>query len=51
MEFRRDLIFSIPQYGDETGKGLLTLGESKIIQLENGKSVELLPYLIENHCI
>ena len=35
---------SISQYNDQS-YGLLTLGESKIIQLENGKNVELLPYL------
>ncbi len=51
MEFRTDLVYSIPQYGDpKKGKGLLTLGESKVIQLEDGKNVELLPYLLETHC-
>ena len=48
MEFRTDLVYSIPQYGRE-GRGLLTLGESKLIQLENGNNIELLPYLIETH--
>lgn len=49
MEFRTDLVYSIPQYGGQ-GHGLLTLGESKVIELENGKSVELLPYLLQTHC-
>ncbi len=49
MEFRKDLVYSIPQYGGQ-GHGLLTLGESKTIQLENGKSIELLPYLLQTHC-
>lgn len=49
MEFREDLVFSIPQYGGE-GKGLLTLGEFKTIQLENGKQMELYPYLLQTHC-
>lgn len=46
MELRRDLEFSISEYGDYK-KGLLTLGESQVIQLENGKTIELLPYLLE----
>lgn len=49
MEFRTDLVYSISQYNDQN-YGLLTLGESKIIQLENGKNVELLPYLLQTHC-
>ena len=36
--------------GGGTGKGLLTLGESEVIQLDNGKSIELLPYLLQTHC-
>lgn len=34
MEFHTDLIYSIPQY-EGKGHGLLTLGEPRIIQLEN----------------
>ncbi len=49
MEFRTDLVYSIPQYG-ETGHGLLTLGEPRIIQLENSQKIELLPYLLQTHC-
>lgn len=49
MEFRTDLVYSIPLYGGQR-HGLLTLGEAKTIQLENGKSVELLPYLLQTHC-
>jgi GNAT superfamily N-acetyltransferase len=49
MEFRTDLVYSIPQYGGQ-GQGLLTLGESKTIQLENGKNIELQPYLLQTHC-
>lgn len=49
MEFHRDFVYSIPQYGG-TVEGLLTLGESKIIQLEDGRRVELLPYLLQTHC-
>lgn len=48
MEFRTDLVFSVPQYSN-TSKGLLTLGEFKTVQLDNGQSIELLPYLIETH--
>lgn len=48
MELRNDLMFSEPLYSDNR-KGLLTLGESRIIQLVDGKYVELLPYLIDQH--
>lgn len=47
MEFRRDLVYSVPKYGGKEGSGLLTLGEFKVIQLDNGKNIELLPYLIQ----
>lgn len=50
MEFRKDLVYSIPLYGGGQGKGLLTLGESKIITLDDGKNIELLPYLLDTHC-
>lgn len=46
MEFRTDLIYSVPQYGGN-GKGLLTLGDYKTVQLENGRNIELLPYLLQ----
>lgn len=49
MEFRTDLMYSIPEYGTIT-RGLQTLGESKIIQLANGRMIYLLPYLLETHC-
>lgn len=47
MEFRRDLVYSVPKYGGKESSGLLTLGEFKVIQLDNGKNIELLPYLIQ----
>lgn len=50
MEFRTDLVYSIPLYGNKKGTGLLTLGESKVIKLESGKNIELLPYLLQTHC-
>ena len=46
MELRNDLLYSIPQYGGQS-RGLRTLGESKIITKEDGKKIELLPYLVE----
>ena len=46
MEVRSDLLFSVSQYGVQSW-GLRTLGESKIITKEDGKVIELLPYLIE----
>lgn len=48
MEYRRDLEFTVAQYSD-CKRGLLTLGNKKIIELENNKKIELLPYLIETH--
>lgn len=48
MEFHRDLLFSVAEYSNHS-RGLLTLGDFKIIELENGKQIELMPYLIENH--
>lgn len=47
MEFRRDLLYSDRIYNQK--RGLLTLGEFKNIQLENGQNIELQPYLIETH--
>ena len=38
MEFRTDLVSSVPQYGNKS-YGLLTLGEFKNIRLENGKKL------------
>lgn len=49
MEFRDDLLFSVPQYGGKA-QGLLTIGNFKEIKLDNGKSIELMPYLLQKHC-
>lgn len=48
MEIRTDLVYSVAQYGDHS-HGLMTLGESRVIQLEDGKNIELLPYLLETN--
>lgn len=47
MEVRNDLEFSVSKYGSNS-YGLLTLGDKKILELENGKKVELLPYIIDS---
>lgn len=50
MEFREDLMYSISEYGG-VSHGLSTLGEFKTIELENGKKIELLPYILDTHCM
>lgn len=47
MELRDDLEFSVSKYGNHS-RGLLTLGDKKILELENGRKIELLPYIVDS---
>lgn len=49
MEIRTDLEFTVPNYSGGISRGLETLGEKRVITLENNKKVELLPYLLDDH--
>lgn len=49
MQIRDDLEFSVPLYGG-TSRGLQTLGDKEILELEDGTKIELLPYLLDTHC-
>ncbi len=49
LEFREDLEYTVPLYNGES-RGILTLGEFRTIEFDNGKKLELLPYILNQHC-